>query len=73
MMRVKVSSKDSRTVARALSRQVRRLPAELGRSLTWDRGLEMAAHKELSIATDIQVYFCDPQGPWRRYPDSVDS
>ena len=64
-MLVKVPSSDSRTVARALSRQVRRLPAELRRSLTWDRGLEMAAHKELSIATDIQVYFCDPQSPWQ--------
>lgn len=44
----------------------RRLPAELGKTLTWDRGMEMARHKEFSIATDIQVCFCDPRSPWRR-------
>jgi IS30 family transposase len=65
-MLVKVQSKDTRTVVRALAKQVQRLPAELRRSLTWDRGLEMAAHKEFSIATDVQVYFCDPQSPWQR-------
>lgn len=63
---VKVNSKDTETVVRALTRQVRRLPAELRKSLTWDRGLEMAAHKAFSIATDVQVYFCDPQSPWQR-------
>jgi IS30 family transposase len=65
-MLVKVQSKDTRTVVRALAKQVQRLPAELRRSLTWDRGLEMAAHKEFSIATDVHVYFCDPQSPWQR-------
>ena len=65
-MLVKVQSQDARTVVRALAKQVQRLPAELRRSLTWDRGLEMAAHKEFSIATDVQVYFCDPQSPWQR-------
>ncbi len=65
-MLVKINGKDTRTVVRALTRQVRRLPAELRKSLTWDRGLEMAAHKEFSIATDVQVYFCDPQSPWQR-------
>jgi IS30 family transposase len=65
-MLVKVQSKASRTVVKALAKQVRRLPAELRRSLTWDRGLEMAAHKEFSIATDVTVYFCDPQSPWQR-------
>jgi IS30 family transposase len=65
-MLVKVQAKDTQTVVRALSKQVRCLPAELRKSLTWDRGLEMAAHKEFSIATDIQVYFCDPQSPWQR-------
>ena len=63
---VKVKSKDTQTVVRALAKQIRRLPAELRKSLTWDRGLEMAAHKEFSIATDVQVYFCDPQSPWQR-------
>ncbi len=65
-MLVKINGKDTRTVVKALSKQVRRLPAELRKSLTWDRGLEMAAHKEFSIATDVQVYFCDPQSPWQR-------
>jgi IS30 family transposase len=65
-MLVKVKGRDTRTVVRALGKQVRRLPAELRKSLTWDRGLEMAAHKEFSIATDVRVYFCDPQSPWQR-------
>ena len=65
-MLVKVAGKDTETVVRALTKQVRRLPAELRKSLTWDRGMEMAAHKEFAIATDVQVYFCDPQSPWQR-------
>lgn len=63
---VKVAGKDTETVVRALTRQVRRLPTELRKSLTWDRGMEMAAHKKFAIATDVQVYFCDPQSPWQR-------
>ncbi len=50
----------------ALIENARRLPQELYRSLTWDRGKEMAAHKRFTLATDIQVYFCDPQNPWQR-------
>jgi IS30 family transposase len=65
-MLVKVESKDTKTVVRSLIKQVRRLPAELRRSLTWDRGMEMARHREFSIATDVEVYFCDPQSPWQR-------
>ena len=65
-MLVKVPSKDTATVVAALSRHVRRLPATLRRSLTWDRGLEMAQHKSFTMATDVQVYFCDPQSPWQR-------
>jgi IS30 family transposase len=65
-MLVKVSSKDTATVVAALSRHVRKLPASLRRSLTWDRGLEMAQHKSFTMATDVQVYFCDPQSPWQR-------
>jgi IS30 family transposase len=45
------------------SRQIRKLPANLRRSLTWDRGLEMAKHKTFTVATDVKVYFCDPQSP----------
>src|ERR1700688_3112460 len=60
VMLVKVSSKDTATVAAALSRHVRKLPASLRRSLTWDRGLEMAKHKNFTVATDVKVYFCDP-------------
>jgi IS30 family transposase len=65
-MLVKVHGKDTATVVAALSQQVRGLPAPLRRSLTWDRGLEMAQHKNFTIATDVQVYFCDPQSPWQR-------
>lgn len=50
----------------ALSKQVCKLPATLRRSLTWDPGLEMARHKEFTVATDVQVYSCDPQSPWQR-------
>ncbi len=63
---VKVSSKDTAVVVAALTRHVRKLPAALRRSLTWDRGLEMAKHKSFTVATDVKVYFCDPQSPWQR-------
>jgi IS30 family transposase len=62
----KVPSKDSETVVNALIKQAHKLPRELYKSLTWDRGSEMAAHRRFSLATDIQVYFCDPQQPWQR-------
>jgi IS30 family transposase len=65
-MLVKVPGKDTATVVAALSQHVRKLPATLRRSLTWDRGLEMAQHKSFTMATDVQVYFCDPQSPWQR-------
>jgi IS30 family transposase len=63
---VKVPGKDTATVVAALSEPVRELPVTLRRSLTWDRGLEMAQHKSFTMATDVQVYFCDPQSPWQR-------
>jgi IS30 family transposase len=63
---VKVSSKDTAIVVAALTRHVRKLPKALRRSLTWDRGLEMAKHKDFTVATDVKVYFCDPQSPWQR-------
>lgn len=62
----KVANRDSRSVIDALIRQARRLPEELWTSLTWDRGKEMAEHKRFTLATDIDVYFCDPQSPWQR-------
>jgi len=65
-MLVKVSGKDTATVVAALSQHVQQLPPTLRRSLTWDRGLEMAGHKSFTIATDVKVYFCDPQSPWQR-------
>lgn len=63
---VKLPSGDTHTVVRALSRRVRKLPKQLRRSLTWDRGSEMTRHKEFSLATDVKVYFCDPHSPWQR-------
>src|SRR2546427_1680572 len=60
VMLIKLVDKDSYTVAAALARHARSLPHELYRSLTWDRGSEMAGHKRFTLATDIQVYFCDP-------------
>ena len=66
VMLVKVSGKDTETVINALVRQAHSLPKELYRSLTWDRGSEMADHQRFTLATDIDVYFCDPQSPWQR-------
>jgi IS30 family transposase len=63
---IKVTGKDTATVVAALIRHVQQLPSALRRSLTWDRGLEMAQHKSFTIATDVKVYFCDPQSPWQR-------
>ncbi len=65
-MLIKVDSKDTATVVGALAKHVRRLPAQLRRSLTWDRGKEMADHKAFTVATDVNVYFCDPRSPWQR-------
>ena len=62
----KVDGKDSKTVVDALINQAHKLPGELYKSLTWDRGSEMAEHKRFTLATDIKVYFCDPQNPWQR-------
>jgi len=66
VMLVKVAGKDTDGVVGALTRQVQGLPDELMRSLTWDRGTELAAHKKFTIATDAQVYFADPHSPWQR-------
>jgi IS30 family transposase len=66
VMLIKLDGKDSQTVVNALIKNARKLPQELYKSLTWDRGTEMHAHKKFTLATDIQVYFCDPQNPWQR-------
>ena len=66
VMLVKVAKKDTQTVTNALIKHARKLPQELYKSLTWDRGHEMADHKRFTLATDISVYFCDPHSPWQR-------
>ena len=63
---IKVSDKETATVIAALTKQIRRLPASLRRSLTWDRGHEMAKHKLFTVATNVKGYFCDPSSPWQR-------
>jgi IS30 family transposase len=63
---VRVPTGDTQTVVRALARRVQRLPQGLMKSLTWDRGTELAGHLAFTVATDVQVYFCDPQSPWQR-------
>ena len=66
VMLARVSNKQTETVIKALIKQAHKLPRELYQSLTWDRGKEMAEHHKFTLATDIKVYFCDPQSPWQR-------
>jgi IS30 family transposase len=66
VMLVRLPGKDTSNVVRALTRRVRALPQGLMSSLTWDRGMELAAHKSFSVATKVRVYFCDPHSPWQR-------
>jgi len=66
VMLVKVPNKETEAVVSALIRHAKKLPKELAKSLTWDRGHELAAHKRFALATDMDVYFCDPQSPWQR-------
>jgi IS30 family transposase len=66
VMLVRVPSKDTKTVINALIKHAHKLPRELYKSLTWDRGKEMADHKRFSLDTNVKVYFCDPQSPWQR-------
>jgi len=66
VMLAKVENKDTQSAIKALIKQARKLPKELYKSLTWDRGSEMAGHRKFTIATKIDVYFCDPQSPWQR-------
>jgi len=62
----KVGNKDSNSVVNALIKQAHKLPKELYRSLTWDRGTELSGHLNFTLATDIDVFFCDPDSPWQR-------
>jgi IS30 family transposase len=66
VMLAKVANKDTQTVVSALIKQAKKLPNELYKSLTWDRGMELADHRRFTLATNIDVYFCDPQSPWQR-------
>ena len=66
VMLVKLNGKDTETVINALIKQAHKLPGELYKSLTWDRGKEMADHQRFTLATTVDVYFCDPQNPWQR-------
>jgi IS30 family transposase len=66
VMLVKVANKETQTVISALIKQAKKLPTELYKSLTWDRGKELADHRRFTLATNIDVYFCDPQSPWQR-------
>jgi IS30 family transposase len=66
LMIAKIASRDTRSVVTALIKQAKQLPEQLYRSLTWDRGMELTDHKRFTLATDVEVYFCDPQSPWQR-------
>lgn len=66
LLLAKVGNRDTNSVVTALIRQARKLPDELYKSLTWDRGKELSDHKRFTMATDVAVYFCDPQSPWQR-------
>ena len=66
VMLAKLGGKDSQTVVDALIERVKKLPTNLMQTLTWDRGTEMAQHARFTVATDVQVYFCDPRSPWQR-------
>lgn len=66
VMLIRLPDRDASTVARALAKRIQTLPASLKKSLTWDRGHEMVHHKAFTVATNVQVYFCDPRSPWQR-------
>jgi transposase, IS30 family len=65
-MLAKVANKNTQTIVSALIKQAKMPPTELYKSLTWDRGMELADHRRFTLATNIDVYFCDPQSPWQR-------
>ena len=63
---MKLPNRETVTVVKALTRQIRRLPVSLRRSLTWNRGHELSSHKSFTVATNVKVFFCDPHSPWQR-------
>lgn len=65
-MLIKVNGKDALSVTTALAQQVKQLPENLRKTLTWDRGMELSCHKQFTVATNVIVYFCDPRSPWQR-------
>lgn len=65
-MLVRVEGKDAVSVTKALSEQIKKLPKVLRKSLTWDRGMELAYHQKFTVVTNVKVYFCDPRSPWQR-------
>ena len=65
-MLVQINGKDTASVISALCREMNKLPLSLKKTLTWDRGSELGGHKKFTLATEMQVYFCDPQSPWQR-------
>jgi len=71
VMLAKVSNKDTQTVVSALIKQAKKLPSELYKSLTWDRGKELTDHRRFTLATNIDVYFCDPESPWQRGSNEI--
>ncbi|MFW2383688.1 MAG: IS30 family transposase, partial [Acidimicrobiales bacterium] len=65
-MLVKLENRTGAHVAQQLAQAITNLDSHLWRSLTWDQGTEMSHHQKLSVATDIEIYFCDPHSPWQR-------
>ena len=65
-MLVKLNGNDTNSVINAITQRIIELPNQLKKSLTWDRGMELAKHKKLTVDTEIKVYFCDPKSPWQR-------
>jgi len=66
LLLMKLEKNTAEAVRTAMAEKIRLLPSELKRSITWDRGTEMAEHLKFTVATGVQIYFCDPRSPWQR-------